>query len=103
MRELVSGVGQVNKADAPDTADNIHPSSEFTLLLKKKREINIFIHQGYLQLIKSDSQTFNFITKDVYFNKCCSLEYSIYQKILQKNKINKKMQKNIKQNNCISY
>ncbi len=41
---------------------------EMTKFKKKKlKEINIFIHQGHIKFIKSDSKDIYNITKDFYF------------------------------------
>ncbi len=40
------------------------------------KEINIFIQQGCIKLIKIDSEDIYNITKELNSNKCCSFELS---------------------------
>ncbi len=48
-------------------------------------EINTFINQGCIKLIKSESKDIYYVTKDFCFKYCCSLELYIHQRILKKN------------------
>ncbi len=59
------------------------------------KEINTFIQQRCINLIKSDSKDIYCITKEFYYKKSCSFEFSIHQKILKKKKIQHSLHKNI--------
>ncbi len=47
--------------------------------VSKMEEINTFIQQGWIQLIKIDSKLFYIVLKDLFLNKGCSFELSIHQ------------------------
>ncbi|XDV46539.1 hypothetical protein PO909_014421, partial [Leuciscus waleckii] len=47
------------------------------------KEMNTFIQQGCIKLIKSDSKDIYNVTKDSISNKCCSFELSIHQRIMK--------------------
>jgi len=50
------------------------------------KEINIFIQQGCIKLIKSDSEVTCALVQKIYIsNKCCSFKLSIHQRIKHKN------------------
>jgi len=63
-------------------SNDIHYRSKVGVFILK--EINTFIHQGRIKLIKSDGKDIYNVTKDSISNKCCSSELSIHQKILKK-------------------
>jgi len=44
------------------------------------KQVDTFIQQGYINLIKSNSK--DFVTKYFYLKKECSFEISVHQRIL---------------------
>ncbi len=79
IKELPQGGININQASAALGLIKAHCA-----LLKKLRflkEINTFIQQAWIKLIKSDSKDIYNVTKDLYF---CSFERSIHQRILKK-------------------
>jgi len=47
------------------------------------KEINTFIHQGLIKLIKRDSIDIYNVTEDSISDRCCSFELYIHQRILK--------------------